>query len=185
MTKSSPDGTIKTFATLRIMGDQLDPDEITQLLKIKPTTAYAKGDRYEAGHRTGSLVGKTGVWLFSTDRGINSFRLADHLMVLLYLLIPDFLEVEMRSLKLHTRSTQKIPTFHDLIEQSNLRYLRGLLQRKSLTASVCCFWHGKEGAKPPAIPRGISSLFRLIPITIEADFDTDDEHEPLDIAMRA
>ncbi len=34
------------FATLRVRGDELAPDEITKILKILPTKAYAKGEHY-------------------------------------------------------------------------------------------------------------------------------------------
>ncbi len=63
MTKSTTsDGTVRTFATFTVVGDRLDPDEVTEILKIRPNLAYAKGEKYDAGERAGPLMGKTGVW---------------------------------------------------------------------------------------------------------------------------
>jgi hypothetical protein len=68
--KSESGDTVKTFATLRIVGDQLVPEQVTGILKIVPARAYGKGETYHGGERTGDLVGKTGVWYFATDRRI-------------------------------------------------------------------------------------------------------------------
>ena len=70
--RSEPADTVKTFATLRIVGDQLIPEQVTRILKIVPTRAYAKGQSYYGGERTGQLVGKTGVWYFATHRTVAS-----------------------------------------------------------------------------------------------------------------
>lgn len=72
----------RTFATFRISGDNLVPDEITKLLNIKPTLAYAKGMRYRRGPRSPELVGRTGVWYFSTDQ-LKSSHLEEHVTWLL------------------------------------------------------------------------------------------------------
>ena len=59
---------VKTFATLRIVGDQLLPEQVTRIFEVTPTRAYAKGQTYWGGKRTGNLVGKTGVWYLATVR---------------------------------------------------------------------------------------------------------------------
>jgi hypothetical protein len=59
-------GPVRAFATLRVFGDDLAPDEVTRILKIVPTTAYAKRQHYAAWPRSQDLVGRTGVWFFST-----------------------------------------------------------------------------------------------------------------------
>lgn len=183
MTKSSgDDGTLRTFVTLRIMGDRLDPEEVTRILKINPTLAYAKGENYFAGRESGNRKGRTGVWLFSTDRGIKSNNLEDHVGVLIYLLVPSLFDHEVRALRLHTKTTQRMPKISDLVEQeSKIRYLRSLMKEKSLTASVSFFWHGREGVKPPSIPRVVTTLFKQVPIAVEIDFATDADMEPVSI----
>jgi hypothetical protein len=57
---------VRAFAIPRVAGDDLAPDEVTKVLKIVRTTAYAKGEHYAAGSRSADLVGRTGVWFFST-----------------------------------------------------------------------------------------------------------------------
>jgi hypothetical protein len=66
-TKSRGTEPVSTFATLRISGDDLVPIEITKIIKIRPTKAYAKGEHYSGGPRSPDLIGRTGVWFFATD----------------------------------------------------------------------------------------------------------------------
>ena len=143
--------TVKTFATLRVVGDQLVPEQVTRLFKVLPTRAYAKGQTYYGGKRTGNLTGKTGVWYFATDRVVASDNLVDHLMFIVKLL--------------HGYSSETIP----------LTKLHNLIQKRSLTAVVSCFWYGRAGARPPAVPRAVSEFFKLVPAEMEIDFYTDEE----------
>ncbi len=145
--------TAKTFATLRIVGDRLNPAQVTRILKTIPARAHAKGETYHGGERTGDLVGKTGVWYFATDRVVASNDLADHLIFLVNLLAGS--------------SPGAVP----------LTRLRALLKRKSLRVVISCFWYGRPGAKQPVISRAIAEFFRLLPAEIETDFDTDEELE--------
>ena len=64
---------------MRIAGDQLVPEQVTQILKIVPTTAYAKGEHYSGGPRSPDLIGRTGVWYFCTDGIVAGNRFSDHL----------------------------------------------------------------------------------------------------------
>jgi len=152
MKSEAPDG-VKTFATLRVVGDRPVSEEITRILKIIPARAYAKGQRYSGGARTGELVGKTGVWYFATDRVVASNHLVDHLMFLINLLDGS--------------SPEAVP----------LTKLRRLGQRRSLRVVVSCFWYGRFGAKPPTIPRAVIEFFTLLPAEIELDYDTDEQGE--------
>src|SRR5689334_11640146 len=79
---------LKTFATLRITGDRLMPDEVSPRLRWPPTLAYAKGEHYWAGPRSPDLIGRTGVWHFCTGRDVQSTRPADHLQFLLDHVVP-------------------------------------------------------------------------------------------------
>lgn len=140
---------VKAYATLRVAGDNLVPDQVTRILKLVPTTAYAKGETYAAGPRSPNLVGRTGVWFFSTDGVVASERLADHLA---------FIE---RTLAGQSRDLAPIPA------------LGQLLLRQRLHAVVTCFWQGTPGARRPTIPRSLSSLLRQVPAALETDFDND------------
>ena len=141
---------VRAFATLRVAGDDLVPDEVTKILKIVPTTAYAKGEHYAAGSRSPDLVGRTGVWFFSTKGVVAGSQLADHLAFLARLLLPG------------SGETGPLPR------------LQLLLRRRSLRVAVSCFWHGPAGARKPSIPRSVSDLLKLIPAEIETDFDVDE-----------
>jgi hypothetical protein len=56
----------KSVVTLRISGDTLVPNEITQLLGASPTSAEAKGDEI-IGARTGTRrIAKSGMWRLCT-----------------------------------------------------------------------------------------------------------------------
>jgi hypothetical protein len=141
---------VRAFATLRVAGDDLVPDEVTKILKIVPTTAYKKGERCSVGSRSPDIIGRTGVWFFSTKGVVAGDQLADHLAFLARLLLPGSGEA------------------------GPLPHLQQLLRRTSLRVSVSCFWNGPAGTRKPSIPRSVSELLKLIPAEIETDFDVDE-----------
>jgi hypothetical protein len=59
-TEASADS--KAFVTLRFVGDDLDADEISALLPVKPTRAHRKREEFFAGPSAGNLRGRTGIW---------------------------------------------------------------------------------------------------------------------------
>ena len=150
MTSTEHHGTTKAFATLRIAGDRLVPEQATRILKIVPTQAYRKGERYGDGLRIPNLTGKTGVWYFCTDNVVAGNRLSDHL---------TFIE------RLLEGTPTTVPT------------LQKFLAQHALHATVSCFWHGGPGVKRPPIPRSLSTLCTKIRARIETDFESDDMHE--------
>ena len=50
------DNNIRAFATLRFAGDALDPDEISRVIKEKPTNAYRKGQTIGLAHTAPTLL---------------------------------------------------------------------------------------------------------------------------------
>ncbi len=54
----------KTTVTLRFFGDDLDPDEVTQLLRCQPTTASRKGEEMPGRYHR---VAKLGSWHLESD----------------------------------------------------------------------------------------------------------------------
>jgi hypothetical protein len=62
----------KSTATLRIFGDDLDPQNITQMLGAPPTQGWFKGEKgkHIAGPKAGDVrIAKTGMWrLEALDR---------------------------------------------------------------------------------------------------------------------
>jgi len=58
----------ESTASLRIMGDDLSPAEITRLLGCEPTKGEAKGDRI-VGPKTGHVrIARTGMWRLEAGR---------------------------------------------------------------------------------------------------------------------
>jgi hypothetical protein len=139
----------RAFATLRFAGDALDPDEITRVIKEQPTQAYRKGEKHRTGPHGPEIVGKTGMWYFSTRHKIPSKNLTDHLEALVRLVFP----------------------FAD--DGKRLRELRDIMERENLKAHVTCFWRGPPGANEPSIPAVVSEPLCRIPADIKVDFATE------------
>jgi Domain of unknown function (DUF4279) len=135
----------RTFATFRVAGDSLVPEQLTKLLGIDPTLAYAKGEHYSRGPRSRDLRGRTGVWFLSTDDEVVSNRLTDHIEWLVSRIAPNQVK------------------------------LRRFIDQNSLHAVMTCFWHGPAGAKPPIVPKEARDILEAIPAKLEEDFDTDDQ----------
>ena len=137
---------IRAFATLRFAGDALDPAEISRILDEEPTRAYRKGQRFRPSARSPEVIGKTGVWYFSTRRKIPGNDLVDHLDALLRLIFP-FADADKR-----------------------LKELRDIMEREDLQAHVTCFWRGPSDAPTPSIPLNVTASLQRLPADIEADF---------------
>jgi hypothetical protein len=148
----SEQGARRAYASLRVQGDSLDPEQVTRTLRIYPTLAYAKGMKYYAGERSGELVGRTGVWLLSTKGIVASENLYHHLIFIIGVLFPN------------PKDISRLTTFRAL-----------LLKNKDLRADIACFWHGRFGEKRPSIPREITEFLKIIPAELELDFETDSD----------
>jgi hypothetical protein len=138
---------LSTFATLNFAGDTLEPELVTEILGVQPTTGYRKGEVYR--HNRGREAhGRTGLWHLSTLRLVESDELADHLNHLVEILCPKG-------------------------RADHIDALRDLMTRCSLEADVRCFWYGRAGASPPAIPTATKEVFGRLGARIETDFHTD------------
>jgi Domain of unknown function (DUF4279) len=69
----------KTFASFRIGGDALVPDEITRTLNLEPDFACAKGEPFGAGRGRRP----TGVWSITSEERVESTSIERHLVYLL------------------------------------------------------------------------------------------------------
>ena len=114
--------------TLRFAGDDLDPDEISAVLPVKPTRAHRKGEEFFAGPRAGNLRGRTGMWFLATDKLVPSDDLQDHLAFVQKLLSP------------RPGDTSRIAKLREILERTHSR------------AHVTCFWRGEPGEPAPQIP---------------------------------
>jgi hypothetical protein len=153
---------IKAFVTFRIAGDSLSPDEVTNLLRVTPTHAHRRGEQYSTGKST--IIGKTGVWLFSTDRIMLSGNLYDHLGLIFTILGVS------RSSPINFSSEEG-----EFSRVARFLRLQKFLEEHSLTAALTLFWHGPQAMAYPKLPSELIELFELIPIKVETDFDKDEE----------
>jgi hypothetical protein len=144
MMKSDGSEALAAFATLRFVGDRLDPGTLSRIVGTSPTLAYRKGEIYHPDRRSSPAIAPTGMWYLSTRRLLASHDPIAHLRYLLALLPPD-----------------------------RLNALRALLRQNGVEASVSCFWHGRSGARAPTIPPDIAAVFHSLPAEIETDFATD------------
>ncbi|HEY3912709.1 MAG TPA: DUF4279 domain-containing protein [Stellaceae bacterium] len=146
-TKSNDDS-VKTFATLSFSGDDLDPDEISRILEMTPTKAYRKGEKFSPGSRSPELIGKTGIWYYSTRRKLCSANPSDHLDKIVGMIFP-FADGDRR-----------------------FRRLRDVMKNKALQARLTVFWRGPSGMAMPPDPPHIARQLGRLPAAIERDFDT-------------
>jgi hypothetical protein len=144
------DNNIRAFATLRFVGDELDPDEISSAIKEQPTKATRKGQAYRSGPYGPDVTGRTGVWYYSTKRKIPSNELADHLSALDRLIAP----------------------FGD--QGNRLNELREIMDRRNLQAHVSLFWRGPPGIEHPSVSSVTTAALRRLPADIEPDFANED-----------
>ena len=60
-------GLHQTVAALRIIGDLLDPDEISAILRCAPSSAFIKGQAVRGPSTGREYVKKSGLWMLDTD----------------------------------------------------------------------------------------------------------------------
>jgi hypothetical protein len=71
------------FATIDIIGDNLDPDEIVPLITIRPIRANRKGDPMGPARGSAAPLARTGTCHVSTIRRVSSPLMDDHVRFLL------------------------------------------------------------------------------------------------------
>ncbi|MGH9352690.1 MAG: DUF4279 domain-containing protein [Terriglobia bacterium] len=143
-TKSEP---VVRFATFRVEGERLVPDEITALLQTPPTTAYQKGEKVKFSPRSPKTIAKTGVWFLSTDKVVRSHVLDDHLRYVFRL------------------------AFFPGGDPLRVSSFRDLLKKQGLRAHLTIFAHG--GSKPSLHP-SLEAMLKTIPADVQIDFDSDE-----------
>lgn len=75
----------KTYAAFRLLGDLLNPIEITSRLGIIPSKAFAKGQVWD---KAGIRNCATGIWKLSSKGHLETTSLENHLIFLLEQLEP-------------------------------------------------------------------------------------------------
>jgi hypothetical protein len=67
----------KTFASLRLYGDSLEPKEVSRLLQLDPDDSAPKGLKTTVSGK--SRTAPTGRWILRTEGRIESTNLEDHI----------------------------------------------------------------------------------------------------------
>lgn len=155
--------TVSDFATIRIVGDDLDPDEVTSILHVKPTMAHKKGARIGSEHSAQSRIAGFGMWYFSTRNVLDSPNLNDHLSfidnnILTELAVPRF-------------------GMLGLVQRHINHRLAELIRKRALKLVVTAYWVGRSAARAPTIPDRFRSMVNKFGGTIETDFSVQEGDE--------
>jgi hypothetical protein len=142
----------RAFATLRFHGDRLDPERITDIMRMLPAKAWRKGEVYFSGPHAGNLTGRTGTWFMTTEDYVGSPDLGPHL---------DFLDC--------------LLSHHTPGDKTRISRLQTMMAEDGVKADVSFFWHGQAGEPQPMIrdSANVMKTLRGLPAKIEIDFDTD------------
>lgn len=65
----------RTYSTLRIFSDEVDPDKISRTLGLEPTYSFRTGDAYSVCKLTRKYNG----WLLSTESSLDSKDTEEHI----------------------------------------------------------------------------------------------------------
>jgi hypothetical protein len=79
-----PSGRVHVF--LRLIGRDLDPEEVTTALGLQASTAFRRGDSFVAGKRERKRA--YGAWTLSTEGAVHSEDLEAHCVYLRDLVLP-------------------------------------------------------------------------------------------------
>ncbi|WP_298951376.1 DUF4279 domain-containing protein [uncultured Methylobacterium sp.] len=151
MMKTEP-STIKTFATLRFASPALDPDILTDILRVEPTHAYRNGE--SRPWRNGTLkTADIGLWLIATDKFVHSPALKRHV---------DYID---HLLTKHHKDYLHDPGFKRILH---------FVGDYQATPTVTLFWHGRHGAAAPKVGTRLPEIVARLNGTLHEDFATDE-----------
>lgn len=111
----------RTHATFRLVGDALNPEEVTAALAVEPTQASRKDDHIAGGRKGTPRIQHSGVWLLGSEGRVSSTSLERHLVYLL-----------------------------ETIEPASLALDR-LREERGLTADFFCYWLSATGHGGPEL----------------------------------
>jgi len=128
-------------ASLRVMGENLDPSDVTKALQLPPDTTYRRGDPRLSRARNGRVVRyspySAGMWSMTSKGCVHSGRLETHVAWLLNELEPVANE------------------FRDLLEDG-------------IHADIFCYSVGSTD-RPPAIPNSLRDRAARLGLIIDID----------------
>lgn len=131
----------KTYASFRLGGDALDPDEVTSALGITPTQAFIKDQEIPVGRKgKATRRQRTGVWLLDTEHTVESTSLERHVIWLL-----------------------------DAVEPA-ADARRALRARRGLEADFFCYWLSAHGHGGPLFAPGTLARIAALDAVLGIDF---------------
>ena len=71
----------RVSVSIRVAGDDLDPDEVTSTLLVQPSFSARKGDRHTSSGR--EIMQRTGIWVFNFSGSAEEWTLGDAIGALL------------------------------------------------------------------------------------------------------
>ncbi|MDO9427396.1 MAG: DUF4279 domain-containing protein [Methylobacterium sp.] len=163
MMKTESSSALRAFATIRFEGDALDPSSLSDLLRVRPTLSYAKGETYGVGRRGIEKTGPTGYWFLNTKAYLETSDLDVHI---------GFLTKMLTDSTAHPHRDHKFNRIKAVVDGASLEVL------------VTLFWMGGNGAEMPTVGPRFKSLIDTLRGGIETDF-TLIEGDPSSLAGRA
>ena len=141
----------ETNATFRLVGDLVDPSQITLLTGAAPLSAARKGETHVGSHTKKTYEYKTGAWCVSSEDVVESTSIERHLVFLL-----DILEPKKESIK-------------------------KLIKQLSIRADFHIYWVSATGTGGPVISadtlRRIADLNADLDFEFQGPYEDDDEDE--------
>jgi hypothetical protein len=131
----------RTYASFRLIGDALVPDDVTNTLQLKPTVAHAAGETL-SGMATSRRCKsqRTGVWSLNTRIVAKSTSLERHLISLLDVLEP------------------------------RAEALEAIRKQQCLQGDFFCFWESKSGHGGPGLSASVLERIAALDADLEIDF---------------
>lgn len=140
----------KAYASFRVWGDELDPLNVTLLLRMPPDRAYRQGEPHLIRTKKGKVMElparRQGMWAVSSKDWVESPRLATHLDWLLEQLEPK----------------------HEAV---------AALIKLGYGVDFFCFSSGST-ASPPSLPKTIRARAAALGIDIDIDHYEDRQSSP-------
>lgn len=149
--------TLKAFASLRFTGETLEPSLIGDILCVRPTLSYHKGELFLVGEARRERVGRTGLWLFNTEGRAEACDLNQHIDLLVKVI---FLDDGGR------------PDLQKAVA------LRRLVDSQNVDMRVSLFWHGSDADEEPKIKKSFYDVIGWVGGRVESDFDREEPASP-------
>jgi hypothetical protein len=129
----------ETHVTFRIVGDDLDPENITNKLQIRPSAVAAKGQTNPLSHMSKPQLARVGFWYLTTRGIVESKNLEAHLICLLDQLAPSSAQIR------------------NLANSSNLR------------VEFHCYWMSETGYGGPILSPKVLERISNLGATLDFD----------------